>query len=280
MDRFRGYRVSGLPPTTAAAGWLLLLIYLTSFMGRAGLLMPAPLDNWHYIYVRGLMRWSDGANQLLRSGENIALYTGVEAFVLGLIVPAALFGLCRRRSPAALGLRLPNQLGWRWTLAGAALSVPVGLWITGLVPPTGSNTQYAINMLGMLPEHFMIFGIGIALLLPECRLPQPSPSVGDRDAGRSFMIRPRNFLKFGSELSKGSLLERLALTPTSLLAILGSTALFVFIHVGAQPVEVAFSGVIGFYFAYVTWRTGSIWPAFLIHWSLNLAPMGLRGLFG
>lgn len=281
IGRLRWSRVSDLPQPVAALGLLaVLFIYVTSFWGRAGLLLPAPLDNWHYIFYRGLTRWSEGAQQLLRAGENLALYSGVEAFVMGLIAPAALLTLCWRRSPTDLGLRWPDALGWRWTVVGTALSIPVGLWVTALVPPRGSHLTYVINILAMIPEHFLIFGVGVALLLPGRRLPNPPLPVANRGVGK---YRIRNWLGVTAPEPRdvhAALLERMGLSPASLFAILGAAVLFVVVHVGARPVELAFSAPMGVFCAYVTWRTTSIWPALLIHWSLNLVPLGLRSLFG
>jgi len=252
----RWRRISSLRQPVKSLGLLvLLLIYITSFWGRAGLLLPPPLDNWHHVFFRGLTRLSESAQQLLSAGKNLTLYAGVEAFVLGLIVPATLLSLLWRRSPFDLGLRRPDSVGWCWTMVGVAASVPVGLWITALVPPSGSDLTYVVRLLVMLPEHFLICGVGVALLLPGGRLPDPPQRLGDHGAG----------------------LPRMA--PTSLLAILGSTALFVAVHVGARSEELAFSLPMGIFCAYVTWRTASIWPALLAHWSLNLAPLGLRLVF-
>jgi hypothetical protein len=155
----------------------------------------------------------------------------------------------------------------------------VGLWVTALVPPRGSDLRYVVNMLGIIPEHFLIFGVGIALLLPGRRLPNPPLPVANRGIRR---YRIRNWLSatvLEPRDVHAPLLERLGLSPASLFAILGSTVLFVVVHVGAQPVELAFSVPMGVFCAYVTWRTTSIWPALLIHWSLNLAPLGIRSLY-
>lgn len=185
---------------------------------------------------------------MLRADDNVTLYAGIEAFVLGLLTPAASLALFYKRSPADLGLRLPDARGWRGTLAGVVLSIPVGLAITALVPPNENDFAYAVRTLSMLPEHFLICGVGVALLLPARSL-----------------LHPRENSKSG---------------PASVVAIFGSAALFVAAHVGARPLELGFSAPLGLLFAYMTWRTASIWPALLVHWSLNLAPLAVRAPFG
>jgi membrane protease YdiL (CAAX protease family) len=224
--------------------FLLLLGWVTSFWGRAGLLLPPPFDNWHYVFFRALTRWSIGARAVLRVGDHVTFYAGLEAYLLGLLVPASMLRLFCRLSPADLGLRAPDAAGWRWTLTGVALAVPAGLAITAVVPPGDDAIAYAVRTCSMIPEHFLICGVGIGLLLPERRL-APTQHRG-----------------------------------ASLFAILGSVALFVAAHVGAPPLEVGLSAPLGLVFAFMTWRTTSIWPALLVHWSLNLAPLGLRAAFG
>jgi membrane protease YdiL (CAAX protease family) len=198
------------------------------------------------------MHWSAGARQFLQSADHAALYSALEAYVLGLALPAALLALVWRRSPADFGLRWPDRRGWRWTLAAAAVSVPVGLLITALAPPRGSELAYAAAMLSMLPEHFLICGVGVALLLPARRLPHFGDAGSDENGGLSL---------------------------AAILAMLGSTALFILVHVGARPADLAFSLPMGLFCAWLTWRTASIWPALFSHWTLNLAPLGLRALF-
>jgi len=233
--------------------WGLLLLYVTSFWGRAGRLLPPPFDNWHYLPYRTLTRLSGDAQQLLRGSDALTLYAGVEAYLLGLLVPTALLVLIWRRPLAHWGLRWPDRIGWRWTIVGTALAVPAGLWITALVPPRGNELAYVVMLLSMVPEHVLICGIGIALLLPERKLPDP-------------------------HRAHWSLSERTTPSLATLLAIAGSTALFVAVHVGAHPAELAFSVLTGSFFAYLTWRTASVWPALLSHWSLNLAPLAVHAM--
>jgi hypothetical protein len=248
---------------------LVLSIYVSAIWGRAGLLLPAPLDNWHYVFYRALIRWSEDARLLLRAGENATLYSGVEAFLLGLVVPVIAFALIWRRPPSTLGLRRMDAAGWWWTWAGIVLSIPAGLWITGLVPPQGSELRYVVRMLSMIPEHFLIFGVGVALLLPDRLLRKPA--LADAPLEIEGHRTP--------SASGAAAAKRPDLFGMSLFAIFGSTALFVAVHVGAKPAELVFSAPMGVFYAYVTWRTGSIWPALLAHWTLNLAPLGIRGLF-
>jgi hypothetical protein len=164
-------------------------------------------------------------------------------------------------------------------MAGMASSVPVGLWITALVPPSGSDLTYVVRLLVMLPEHFLICGVGVALLLPGGRLPDPPQQLGDHGAGLRRIASRLHAIMPSPADGHVPLFGRLGLPPASLLAILGSAALFVAVHVGARSEELAFSAPMGIFCAYVTWRTASIWPALLAHWSLNLAPLVLRVVF-
>ena len=280
LGYLRWRRASSLQQLANSLGLLVLLLtYITSFWGRAGFLLPSPLDNWHHVFFRGFMRSSESAQLLLSTGNNLTLYVGVEALVLGLIVPATLLSIYWRRSLFDLGLRWPNSVGWRWTMVSVASSVPVGLWITGLVPPSGSDLAYVVRLLVMLPEHFLICGVAVALLLPGRSLSGPSQIVSADNLGLRPVLGRLHATLPRSPHAQVSLLGWLGLCPASLFAIVASATIFVAAHVGARSAELAFSVPMGIFCAYMTWRTGSIWPALLTHWSLNLAPLGLRALF-
>ena len=254
--------------------FLLLLIYITSFWGQAGRYLPWPVDNWYYLPYRAIVRWSERARTALQSPESITLYAGAEAFLLGFMVPAA-FALGWRRPLRDFGMGWPDIAGWCWTAAGVTLSLPVGRWITALVPPPGNETEFVVRMLAMLPEHFLIFGIGIAVMLPDKCLPDQS-SISHTTIGLRSPLRKRRGVGPNSGIAAARPVGTVGISLAPVLAIAGATVLFVAVHVGARSTELAFSVAFGLLCAYVTWRTASIWPALIVHWSLNLAPLALR----
>ncbi len=72
---------------------------------------------------------------------------------------------------------MPNALGRRMLAAGVILSIPIGLWLAMSIPQGGATTpvnlHYICSLTVMIPEHFLISGVLVALMLPERKLPHP-----------------------------------------------------------------------------------------------------------
>ncbi len=216
---------------------------------------------------------------MLQSRESVTVYAGAEAALLGLIVPAAFVAVGWRRPLHDFGMRLPDVAGWRWTAAIATLSLPAGLWITALVPATNNEVQFIFRMLMMLPEHFLIFGIGIAVMLPDRRLSNHSAPISRTPIGLRFLLREPPRIALNAGIAPEPRAGTIGISLAPLFAAAGATVLFVAAHIGARDIELAFSIPMGLLCAYITWRTASIWPALIVHWSLNLAPLALRFAF-
>jgi len=125
--------------------------------------------------------------------------------------------------------------------------VPIGFWLATRVPnPWGSPLYEALELVAMIPEHFLLFGFIMALMLPERRLPPVASSSIDARAAFAVVV---------------------------------AAALFQLAHLGGRPsLEIMAATPVGLMFAYLTLRTRSIWPAVGVHWALNLLPMAWQSL--
>jgi membrane protease YdiL (CAAX protease family) len=184
--------------------------------------------------------------QLPLSGASVerrALLLTASSYVFGLVIPCVWIRLAHRRL-ADFGLTRPDQRGVRLGAIGALVCVPLGFWLSSVVEdPWGSPTYEALELVSMIPEHFLVFGVVVALSLRDRRLP-----------GRPALAR---------------------LSVREVGALILSMLTFVLIHIGGNPVvETLVVTPVGLLFAYVTLRSGSIWPAVIVHWLLNLVPMG------
>ncbi len=195
-------------------------------------------------------------------GDAVALYLTLKSFLFGLVIPALGFRLTGRPL-ADVGMALPNASGIRLGALFTVICVPIGFWLATRVPdPWGSPLYESLELLAMIPEHFLIFGVSMALMLPTRRLPRYS-SLNGPD---TLPIERR-------------LIDAFRLGGRNLLASAVAVALFQLAHLGAKPtLEILLTTPIGLMFAYLTLRTGSIWPALAVHWLLNLLPMAWQSL--
>ena len=111
----------------------------------------------------------------------------VVSIILGALVPLLVMILLRRR-PAEVGLGFPNRWGRRVILAGLAIVLPMSfvfaierLSMSEQARSVGhSPALRAVELpvaLGVsVPEHLLLTGIAVALLLPGMRLTQTSKS--------------------------------------------------------------------------------------------------------
>ncbi len=218
-------------------------LYVCAFWGQAATWLPTPLNEWHSISYRLIYPWWHRiAPSAFTVSEQIALYQIIEALILALLVPIYFL----RHHDYSLRhmwiLRVPDRQGWWRAVAGVVLTVPVGFWLSSVVPdPWGSPLNEGLGFLLIVPEHFLIFGVVGALLLPAQRLAWPDncpPQCGH-----------------------------------TAFAIVATTGLFGLIHVGASLQELLASFYLGLVFAFLTIRSASLWPAIIAHWMLNLIPM-------
>jgi len=238
--------------------FLLLLIYLSGFWGQAARLLPAPFDQWHDVYTRLFFEaWYGGIADRVSVADALVLFKTVEAYLLGLAIPLAIWCLIGRRA---------SDLGLQTAAAGSGL-LGTGLASLAIVPaiiavaaterPWGSLLYEALELAAMLPEHFFIFGLLTATLLPRRRLARLD-RADERPAPTS---RGRHWPRL------------MALNTREAVAIILSALVFVLVHLGISTVEAILALPVGLLFAYVTLFCQSIWPALLAHWGLNLCLM-------
>ena len=228
-----------------AETFLFCVLCVTGLWGQAGRLLPAPFDDWYSIPYRVVGHFLIGLLPArLTLEETLALYQVIEAYILAFLLPLLLLGSLGLAA-AGTGLRRPAYKGAWVTLVGVLLTLPVGFWLaTVTVDPWGSALKEFLQYLSLLPEHFLIFGVCGALLLPERRLGWP----------------PR-----GSQQ-----------TASALFAVLATGVIFGLVHIGGpHPEEIVASFALGLLFASMTILSGSVWPAIVAHCTLNLIPMAV-----
>ncbi|MFA9407967.1 MAG: type II CAAX prenyl endopeptidase Rce1 family protein, partial [Candidatus Dadabacteria bacterium] len=127
-----------------------------------------------------------------------------------------------------------------------------------------------------IPEHFLILGILIALMLPHRRLPNPAYMAPIEGSTGKKLLRWLGIAQPVTIDSDNRILAWFGLNWTSLFAMVVSGLVFYMIHLGrANHVEVALSLPGGIMVSYITLRTHSIWHVIPAHWTLNLVPMAI-----
>jgi len=244
------------------------VVYVTLFWGRAASLLPQPLDAWGRLLKPTLDAWWT---------DNPALWLAAHT-VVGMVLPgAALWAMGCRLTDAGLGL--PDALGRRMITAGVVLSTPIGLLLTMSIPhgaaTTPINLHYICSIVVMIPEHFLISGVLVALMLPGRKLPHPMAIAPVTGGPMLKTLRWLGLAQPTDSTSTPRFLSWWGLGWDSLTAVLASGMLFGLVHIGKSPLETALSFPGGAAVAYVTLRSHSIWPAIIAHWTLNLLPLAL-----
>lgn len=262
--------------------YAVLLVYIAFFWARFARFLPAPYNQWTYLYEPFIAPWwtrNFFLDQPVDIRREILWY--IICFVSSMLIPAVFF-IFRGRNLTDFGIGMLNKLGIRLTGIAIAFSIPFGLWIQIASPyPHRLTWMYVLSLLNKVPEHFLICGILTATMLPLRRLPNPvylAPIEGSR--GKKI-LRWLGIAQPVTRDSDNSQLAWFGLNWTSLFAICASGLAFFMIHIGRlNPVEVALSLPGGILISYITFRTHSIWHAIPAHWTLNLVPIGILYLWG
>lgn len=262
---FRGWMVSALLLVVGVA-------YLCALWGKAATYFPSPLDEWWHSVRSTLLSWCRG---------NPVLWLAAQ-IVWGVVIPTVPLVLCGR-GLGDMGIGWPNVLGRRLIAISAILSIPFGLWLLSSLPDGPSqriiDLRYICSLLAIIPEHWLICGIYVALMLPGRRLPNPVPVAPVAGSPPVRVLRWLGLAQPPASPNDNGILAWFGLTGTSLLAILVSGVLFWMVHIGKGGLEVILSLPGGMAVAYVTLRSRSIWPAIFAHWTMNLIPLGLLAVF-
>jgi hypothetical protein len=243
-------------------------VYTSLFWGRFATHWPAPVDRWgDLVYPRIAP---------LRSSSPW-LWLGIQMLV-GWVVPASVFHVAGGRM-RELGLGFPNRLGVRWACIAVLVAIPFGVLLRHSAPASWSpqfDRRYAVELLAMIPEHFLIAGVVVAALLPARRLALPAPAPLVDGPPRQRLIRWLGFGWPSRARGAGHIWAWFGIAEhgwPGLFSISVSAALFATVHVGkGNPLELALSFPGGLILAYATLRTGSIWPMIVAHWSMNVVP--------
>ncbi|MCP5374370.1 MAG: CPBP family intramembrane metalloprotease [Hyphomicrobiales bacterium] len=232
---------------------LLAAVYVSALWGKAALVLPPPFDQWHQIPYRTLFwAWSARVVPDWPPAHQRLWYLFLEIWLFGLVLPVVALRLLHRPL-ADFGLAAPNRPGWRMTPLFMTASIPVGFLLFAVLPmPPTTPARFLVALVAMIPEHFLFFGVCLAAMLPRHRLTGAESGPHGRPGGWRDAAR---------------------IDAATAFAILAVGALFCMAHAGKrEPLETILSFPAGLFSAYVTLRSGSIWPAVLAHWSLNLVP--------
>jgi hypothetical protein len=252
----------------------LLLAYVILFWGRfTGQAWPPAVRSYAGWADRAVWSW---VQQRLPAGADLQFYFRLTwlavSVLLGLVVPLAVLALFGRR-PADVGLGQPNRWGRRIICVGLAVVLMMSIIFAVEIrrmPNYGGSTLRLEDLpilLGVsVPEHVLLTGVAVALLLPGMRLPRRT----DMDEQCSRRPGLLGWLGLGLPGKAGNSLVRQVLAwwglePESFWAVVGGGFLFGAVHVGARPIELATSFPGGLLLCYVTVRSGSIWPGWLVH---------------
>ncbi len=257
------------------------LTYVSVFWSNLPSLLPAPFNGYSFLHERLIGAWWRGhVHVSVPAHRSDYLFWTASNLVIGLVIPLAVLVLSRRRL-WDMGLGWPNRLGQRLTAAGIALSIPFGLWVLADNPQAIAEVWNDFRYIGlcggiaMIPEHFLICGFFVALLLPERKLPEIVPLLPAEGRLIRRCVRWLGLAQSPTLNGRHSVLAWFGLTPASLFAILASGLLFLVVHVGEPALELALAMPGGVAVAYMTLRSRSIWPGLLAHYALNLVPLGL-----
>jgi hypothetical protein len=260
-------------------------VYVSAFWSRLPGYLPAPLHRLSFVHVQLIGDWWH--RNIVPAGpayRSDYLLWAANSVVVGLLIPLALLGIVGT-SPKDMGLGRPNVLGARFIWVAVLLSAPLGLWLLADQPAAIAEVWDDFRYKGlcggiaMIPEHFLICGIMVALLLPERRLPLGVPLAPVEGTASKRLLR---WLGLAQEVPVGGGVPWLAwwgLSPAAFAAIVGSGFLFLVVHIGEPGLEVLLSFPGGTAVAYMTLRCRSIWPGLLAHFALNLIPLGIWLLF-
>jgi len=264
--------------------WAVSILYLLSitayvaiFWAQLAKLLPEPYNQWTFIYEPLIGPWWINNFFLdLPEYTRLDILWYILCFISSMVIPIIVI-ILRGRKLTDFGLGMLNRLGIRLTILAIFVSIPFGLWIQLASPyPHILSTMYMLSLFNKIPEHFLILGILVALMLPNRRLPEPAfiaPAEG------SPLTRRLRWLGIAQPMTPDSdnrVLAWFGLNWTSLFAIIVSGLVFYMIHLGrANHIEVALSLPGGIVVSYITVRTHSIWHVIPAHWTLNLVPMAI-----
>ncbi|MBN1341288.1 MAG: CPBP family intramembrane metalloprotease [Phycisphaerae bacterium] len=209
---------------------------------------------------------------------------------MALIIPWIFMTLIGRGRPRDLGIRLPNRVGWRLTLAAYLLSLPL-LAAMAASPDTRAYYQREVFALPfwtvfgpylavLIAEHFFFHGVLLALLRPTRRwpvVPTPAPLEGSLAKKALRWIG----LAQPTEAARGT--DRIArwigLPDACLLAMLLQSILFGLVHIGKSNVELAMSFPGGLALAYVAYRCNSWLVPMFLHAATGITVLALIRIF-
>jgi len=251
------------------------VVYIASFWGLVATKLPKPLDGWAYFYLpyvepwwqsHVLPRWPDVKQRSL-----LILAASV---VLGMLIPMLVLKLTGYKLRDC-GIGLPNVLGYRLVLISVLLAIPFGLWLLWSMSrsaiPLVFTFDYACGLAAIIPEHFLICGVYVAVLLPDRKLPSPVRITAMEGPLPTRILRWFGLAQRPPTPGSNRLLAWFGLTRLQLIAIVVSGMLFWMVHFGKPSLELFLSLPGGIAVAYVTLRSHSIWPAVIAHYALNAA---------
>lgn len=254
----------------------LLSLYVTAFWGSFGPAWPAPVRRYTGFVLRSC--WQYYHSHVTNNDQAFLHYPLIwmaVSILFGGLLPLLVMALFKRW-PTDVGLGLPNRWGWRVILICMLVVLPLSFVFAHEQLSGQSITQAhallplikVLIMIGVsVPEHILLTGICVALFLPGFRLPAPSVLAPLEGSSTRCVLRWLGLAQPGAP-GMGRLQSMLAwwgLDVPGFWAIIGGGLLFGIVHVGAQPIELTTSFPGGIAVCYLTYRSRSIWPGWLVH---------------
>lgn len=242
------------PPTSQSSrfgesirSWLLVLFVIATsglgFLITSGIVMVAALVVVLGSFDLTVLRNPESMSQVVGSRIGFPMLVVIPQLAL-IVMPLTLACLSRRSLRESLGLVRGHWPLWAWL--AAALAVPLVGMVSGVI--CGLFLEES-DQLKKMSEIFRELGQG-GFLLPLALMIGLTPAICEEILFRGFVQ------------------TRLTRTVGPLLAILFASAVFALFH--WDPVHVLAVFPIGLFLGWVSWRSGSLFPAMMGHFMNNV----------
>jgi len=262
-------------------------VYISLFWVQTGLWMPTwfgRMPHRFHVWATGLL--NRGAGSVGLAPLDSRWVWALLSLTMGIAVPWMVMALLGRGRPTDIGLRWPNRVGWRLTVLGYLVAMPMVV-VMARSPAARSyyQTEIARDAMGhlagvylcvLVAEHFFFQGILLAVLRPGRRWPIVPETASVEESPRLRMLRWIGLAQ-PTDGSRGlrAVTRWIGLADGCFYAVLLQAALFGLAHAGKPSVEwlLSFPGGVGL--GYVAYRSGSLVIPMVLHAATALTTLAL-----